>query len=68
MQVAYDIVCARFKCYKGATRIQHTCRAGADCSVGSYYSATREDDSFEDVHCAEKSNHNDAPSAGSNQS
>eukprot|EP00973_Karenia_brevis_P043885 6077286-Karenia_brevis.AAC.1 len=67
MQAAYVFVCARFKCYKGATRTQQTYRAGANCSVGSYYSTAREDDSFEDVQYAEKSNHNDEPSAGSNQ-
>eukprot|EP00973_Karenia_brevis_P001897 257869-Karenia_brevis.AAC.1 len=48
MQAAYDTVCARFKCYKGAARTQQTYRAGTNGSVGSHYSTTREDDSFED--------------------
>eukprot|EP00973_Karenia_brevis_P019498 2675339-Karenia_brevis.AAC.1 len=67
MQAAYDTVCARSTCYKGATRTQHVYRAGADCTVGSYCSNTREDDSLEDVQYADKSSHDDEPSAGSNQ-
>eukprot|EP00973_Karenia_brevis_P001469 199283-Karenia_brevis.AAC.1 len=67
MQAAYDTVCARFKCYKGAARIQQTYSAGADYSVGSYLPSSRDDDSSEDVQHADTFKHNGEPSAGPNQ-
>eukprot|EP00973_Karenia_brevis_P077549 10774690-Karenia_brevis.AAC.1 len=67
MQAAYDTVCARFKCYKGATSIQQTYSDGADYSMGSYVPSSRDDDSSEDVQYADTFKHNDEPSAGSYQ-